>query len=313
MTSTEKKRQIKQLVLSGGNVWGFSMLGILLEAIQTGFLHMDDIQTIHATSVGSLVGVVVSLKIEPQLIRDYFIKRPWDSLCKKNRYSILDIYDEKGIVHRGFLENLFSPLFKSIELPVETTLKELYEYNGIDFHIYTTELNTFTLVDISFKTHPDWSVIDTIHASCAVPLLFKPFIHDGKCYIDGGFLLNYPITKCKCENLTEVLGISLGNISEDQKEPPISHSSNIFDFIFSVLFNVIKCNSLFKNDNSLPFPYQIQIYNKTTLDYFLEVLYTKEERERLVTMGNQTFQNLYKKWNTNESIHLSQTESNSAL
>lgn len=314
MTSTEK-RQIKHLALSGGNVWGFSMLGILLEAIQTGFLHMDDIQTIHATSIGSLVGVVLSLKIKPQLIRDYFIKRPWDSLCKKNRYSILDIYDEKGIIHRGFLENLFSPLFKSVELPVETTLKDLYEYNGIAIHVYTTELNTFTLVDISYKTHPDWTVIDAIHASCAIPLLFTPFIKDGKCYIDGGFLLNYPITKCKCENLTEVLGISLGNISEEQGESPVSHSSNIFDFIFSVLFHVIKHNSLFENDNSLPYPYQVLMYDKTTLDYFLEVLYKKEERERLVTMGNQTFQNAYKKWTgtLDEPIQLSQTESNSAL
>lgn len=308
------KRQIKQLVLSGGSVWGFSMIGILLEAIHTEFLHMDDIHTIHATSVGSLIGVVFSLKIEPSLIREYFVRRPWDSLCKKNRYSILDIYDEKGIIHRGFLENLFSPLFKSVELPIETTLKDLYEYNGIDIHLYVTDLNTFSLVDISYKTHPDWQVIDTIHASCAIPLLFTPLIKDGNCYIDGGFLLNYPITKCICENPKEVLGISLGNIAKDQEEAPITRSSNIFDFIFSVLFHVIKHNSLFGNDNSLHYPYQLVIYNKTTLDYFLEVLYKKEERERLVTIGNQTFQNIYNQWRIDdESTHSSQTESNSAL
>ena len=287
--SNEYQRKIKQLVLSGGTVWGFSMVGILQEAICTGFLHMDDIEYIYASSVGSIIGVAFALKIEPRLIRDYFVKRPWEAICKKNRHSILDVYDGKGIIHRGFLESLFTPLLKSVELSIETTLAELYEYNKIEMHIYTTELNRYELVDISFKTHPEWTVIDTIYASCSIPLLFSPLIKDDKCYIDGGFFLNYPITKCIAEDPKEVLGISMGNYEEEQYDEPITQSSNIFDLIFTILFKVSHRHLLFKNDNSLSFPYQIVLKNKTTLEYFIDVLYKKEERERLVVEGNQTF------------------------
>ena len=292
----EHQRKIKQLVLSGGTVWGFSMLGIMQEAINTGFLHMDDIETIHACSVGSIICAVFALKIEPRLIRDYFVKRPWEPLCKKNRHSILDVYDGKGIIHRGFLESLFTPLLKSVELSIETTLAELYEYNKIEIHIYATELNRYELVDISFKTHPEWTVIDTIYASCSIPLLFSPLIKDDKCYIDGGFFLNYPITKCIAEDPKEVLGISMGNYSEDQYDEPITQSSNIFDLIFTIMFKVSHRHSLFKNDNSQPFPYQIVLKNKTTLEYFIDVLYKKEERERLVAEGNQTFYTAIDEW-----------------
>jgi len=288
------------------------MIGILQEAINIEFLNMNNIKSIFGTSIGSIIGIVFSLKIDPKIISDYFIKRPWETVFKKNRYSFLDIYDRKGIIHRGFLENLFEPLLKSIELSIDITFSELYAYNGIDIHIYVTEINNYKLLDISYKTHPEWSIIDAIYASCSIPILFSPLIKDNKCYIDGGFILNYPITKCIYDNPKEVLGISAGNYNDLHKESPIISSSNIFDFIFSILFNIIKYYSLFENDNSELFPYQIKLYNKTTLDYFMEVLYKKEEREHLVIEGNETFKTYYKNWN-NITTHSSQTELDSAL
>lgn len=312
----KSQRKIKHLVLSGGAIWGLSMIGILLEAIHTDFLNMNDIESIHATSVGSMIAVAFSLKIDPLLIRNYFIKRPWDSLCKKNRFSILDVYNEKGIIHQGFFEKIFTPLFESVELPLHITMKELYDYNGIDIHIYTTLLYQFQLVDISYKTHPEWTVIQAIHASCSIPLIFTPCMKDAMCYIDGGFLLNYPITKCVYENPEEVLGISIGNLSQTQQEEPVTPSTNIFDFIFYVFFYIIKHYTLFQNDHSQSFPYQVILYNtNNSYNYFFEVLYQQKEREDLVKLGNQTFQTFYKRWfaDDTESTHCLQTESNSAL
>ena len=67
---------IKHLVLSGGTVWGFNMIGILVEAMAVGFLKMENVKSIFATSIGSLIGAAISLKIDPPLLRDYFVKRP---------------------------------------------------------------------------------------------------------------------------------------------------------------------------------------------------------------------------------------------
>ena len=294
--------EIKHIVLSGGNVWGFNMIGILAEAIDTGFLKMENIRSIFGTSIGALIGLAISLKIDPILLRDYFVKRPWDTLCKNNRYSVLELYDGRGILRQGFIEDLFDPLLKSVDLSCATTLAELYEYNGIEIHIYSTELNRYEMVDISFKTHPEWRVVDAIYASCSIPLLFSPLIQEDKCYIDGGFFLNYPITQCPTENLNEVLGISMGNFSDDHIDIPITLASTLPDIVFTSIMKTIQRAHLFTNNNTLPFPYQIILYNKVSLEYFMEVLYNQGERERLTTEGKTIFQEYYKEWNSENHL-----------
>ena len=295
------QRKIKHLVLSGGNVWGFNMVGILEEAIYTGFLHMDDVETIHATSVGSIMAALFALKIEPQLLHEYIIKRPWDAVCKANRYSVLEIYDNRGIIHSGFIKDILSPILKSVDLPVDITLADFHKYNGIDFHIYSTELNRYELVDISFKTHPEWKLIDAVYASSSVPLFFSPLIRGDKCYVDGGFFLNYPISKCNVENKDEVLGISLGNLTNGMFKEPISESSNVCDVVSSALFSVINNNRLFSNDNTLDYPYQVVLYNLTTLESCIQALYTREEREHLVSDGRRELHTQFTKWFLQES------------
>ena len=287
---------IKHLVLSGGTVWGFNMIGILVEAMAVGFLKMENVKSIFATSVGSLIGAAISLKIDPPLLRDYFVKRPWDVLCKNNRYSVLELYDCRGILHQGFIEDLFDPLLKSVDLSCATTLAELYEYNGIELHIYATELNRYELVDISFKTHPEWRVVDAVYASCSIPLLFSPLIQENKCYVDGGFFLNYPINQCPTENLNEVFGISLGNFSDDQVDKPITIASTLPDIVLTSIMKSIQRTNMFSNNNTLPYPYQIHLFNKTTLEYFVEVLYQQPERERLVSDGKTIFLEYYADW-----------------
>jgi predicted acylesterase/phospholipase RssA len=287
---------IKHLVLSGGNIWGFSMLGIIIEALKTNFIDIENIDTIWATSVGSIVGLITSLKIESKLVEDYFVKRPWQDVCKNNKVSVLDIFDEKGLIHRGFFDNLLSPLLSLVELSTETTMLELYNYNNIEIHIFTTELNKYELIDISYKTHPDWSIINAIYASCCIPVLFSPLIIGDKCYIDGGFILNYPIEKGKFENPNEVFGISLGNFSENNSETPITSLSNMNELMFSLLMNIVRSHSIFENDNSQPYPYQIILKDVIDIKYFIEVVYNKNERELLLNNGSDIFKNHYERW-----------------
>ena len=313
MTSTkENLTKIKHLVFSGGSVWGFSLLGMLMEAMDQQFLHMANIESIWATSIGALVGIMMSLKIDPAIIRDYIVKRPWETVCKQNRFSVLEIYDGRGIIHRGFFENILEPLLTSVDLSCKTTFRELYEYNGIEIHIYATEINHYQPVDFSFKTHPDWTLIDAVYASCSIPVLFAPLIRDGKCFVDGGFLLNYPISECvkHAENENEILGISFGNLfGTAPKEGNLNEKSSILDVIYCFLVGIIQRHSLFENNYS-PIPYQIIIQRYTTLEYGTTVLYEKAERERLVEKGKQEMAEYLLKWSL---IQNSQTESDSAL
>jgi NTE family protein len=295
--ATENQRKIKHLVISGGSIWGLSAFGIIYQAISCGFLNTDDIVSIYGTSVGSVVGLIISLKIDHNIIKDFLINRPCEILYKKSMCSVLEVFDRKGLIQHNFFIDFFSPLLKSVDLEMNITMKELYDYNGIEFHIYVTELNSFKLVDISYKTHPDWEVLEAISASCSIPLLFSPLIKDNKCYIDGGFFLNYPISKCieNVENRDEIFGILLGG--DYTINSSINSESNIFDLLNVLLNRIINNIDYFSTKKTLNTPYEIQYYlRETTLDFCLQVLHNKEDRKYLVYNGINQFKEKFKEW-----------------
>jgi len=284
-----KMSKIKHLVLSGGCIWGFSTFGVLYEAMTNGFLDMSNVETIHATSVGTIVGAMVSLKIDPTQIRDYLIKRPWEVLCKKNKYSILDIFQQKGMIHVGFFENMFAPLLKSVDLDPNITLCDLFEYTGIDMHLYATELNSFALVDLSHRTHGTWRLVDAVYVSCTIPILFTPRFSGTDCFLDGGFLLNYPLSKCIAENPDEILGVCITTSREPVSQ--ITADSNVLDFISRVLGQVANLRHEVSQ-----IPYEIVISQDITIEKCLNVLYNKDERERLIYNGIDMMKSACETW-----------------
>ena len=247
-------------------------------------------------SAGSIIGCMMALKIECRIIHDYLIKRPWETVCKQNKCSILDLYDSKGLIQRGFFENMFSPLLKSVDLDVNITLGEFYEYNGIDIHIFTTEVNQFITVDLSHTTHSEWRLIDAIYASSCVPFIFSPMVISEHCYMDGGILLNYPIHEClnTVENRDEVLGISLGNSYMDESK--ISDTSNIFDVASIVLSKIVRHYRLFENDKTHTIPYQVHCYANTTIENCMNALYNKDFRKSLIYAGIDRMKAEYAGW-----------------
>jgi predicted acylesterase/phospholipase RssA len=296
------QRTIKHIVISGGAEWGFTGFGILYEAIETGFVNMEDIESMYMCSAGSIIGCMLALKIDSKIIHDYIIKRPWEMVCKQNKYSVLDIYDSKGLIHIGFFENMFSSLLKSVDLPVDITLDALYEYNHIDIHIFTTEINACRLIDISHKTHPKWRFIDAIYASSSVPIVFSPIIRENHCYMDGGILLNYPIAECckHVENLSEVFGISLGNYDAAMEKDVITSQSNIMDVVSIVISKIIKYNKLFSNHKLQCIPYQIHCIQNTTIETCMDALYNKEFRKTLIYNGIDRMKMELYKWFSKE-------------
>ena len=51
-------------------------LGIIKELVQEKYLNLDEIETIYGASVGSLIGIVLCLKIDLNDIVHYFVERP---------------------------------------------------------------------------------------------------------------------------------------------------------------------------------------------------------------------------------------------
>ena len=151
-------------------------------------------------------------------------------------------------------------------------------------------MNRFESVDISYKTHPEWNVIEAVYASCSIPTIFSPIIEDDKCYIDGGFFNNYPLKKC-LENVEErdtILGISIGNpVEEDEVKTIINNDSTFLDFT-SVLLNRIIKNIIFTNEDAGIIKYEVSFFTQvTTLDSMMKLVSSKEQRREFIEMGSQ--------------------------
>jgi hypothetical protein len=130
-------------------------------------------------------------------------------------------------------------------------MKEFFEYNGHEIHIFAFELNRFESVDISYKTHPDLPLIQVIHMTCCMPVLLSPVFIENKCYIDGGITCNYPLNKCieAKENVDEILGF-VNNYEWENSDTDtttntklmdtITSDSSLIEFLLGLFFKIIR-------------------------------------------------------------------------
>ena len=186
---------IKYLVISAGAYRGINFIGAISHLFEQGFLNRTDIKEIHGVSIGSVVGLMLLMKNNWKEIDEYFIKRPWEKILDKlyGETLLTDLYDEKGLFDDKIIRIMIENVLKSNNLSIEVTLKELYEYSTIDFHIYSTRLNDFKLIDFNHITHPNLKLTDAIFMSSCLPIIFKPYYYQDSYYIDGGFVNFYPV------------------------------------------------------------------------------------------------------------------------
>jgi predicted acylesterase/phospholipase RssA len=304
---TENTPDIRHLVLSGGGIWGFKTYGALREASKQQFLDMSKIESIYCTSVGTMIAVVLAMKFDFQIIDDYLIKRPWQNVYGVNMTQIFNIYQTRGIYNENFICEYLSPFLKACDFSLDITMAEFFEKTAIEIHIYVTEINAFECIDISYKTHPEWKIVDAVYASCSLPIVFSPIINGEKCYLDGSFLMNYPLIKCidsvGIDQKDSILAIFLNSeIDSTTEKMKITETSNFFDYMM-VLVNRFLQSRLFINDLTYKIPYECCIYSpEFTLEYIDYFLKSSDERRTIIEKGAQNMREWLEKINNKEDV-----------
>ena len=278
---------IKHIVLSGGGPTAFNYIGSLQHLEMSGILNSNNIESIYGTSAGGMLGVVLCCKYDWTTIIDYFVKRPWHNAFKITPDDLFNVYTKKGIINQSAIEIVFKPLFDAKNIPLDITMKGLYELSGIDLHLFTVELNAFELCDISHKTYPNLQVLTAVHMTSAIPVLFSPVCIDGKCYIDGGLINNYPLTYCLKDH-SDVNDILAFKNIYNSNYCKIGDDSTVVDMIVSICQNLLKhMNS--SNEPTILIPNQInQPSEGISAEYFQRALELEEFRRHLIDDGIKT-------------------------
>jgi len=291
--SSQPPHKIRHLVLSGGGGTGFAYYGALRESHKDGFWNIDDIQTMHGISVGAIfVSMMAMLKhIGWDDLTDYSIKRPWESVFGFSPDKILKAYTNIGICGRETIEMTFAPILMAVDLPLNTTMRQFYDFTGFEVHYYTTNLDTYSLVDISYKTHPEWELVDAIYSSCALPLLFRPNRVNGEVYVDGGFVCSYPLQQCidQVEDSHEIFGInkcSLKSPVSPTKEATKEYET-IIDYFLDIIGKTVKKLVVEKTASK----YTMEIEDRATSAWEVyEAVKTRESRAAKIQYGVDAWQ-----------------------
>ena len=298
--TTEKDSKIKHLVISGGGPAGFLTYGALRYTAQQKIWNLNELKSIYGCSVGAFFGVIVSLGYDWEWLDDYFIKRPWEKLIN---ISALTFFEKKGLLDEKFIEESIASLLSAKDLNVNITLKELYEHNKIEIHMYTTNINTSIIekVDLSYKTHPELSVIKALNMSMCYPFLFKPVcINENECYIDGGLLNNYPLNDCiKQQEIVddvnedikdEILAFKNVWVEDEKNKYNITEESSVVDFLL-VLMRKMHCSiDTERHQTEIKNTVKCYIEGLDGLPQWLEALSNEEMRKSLIEKGAEQAQ-----------------------
>lgn len=299
---------IKHLVLPGGGTAGMCLVGALQKLHDAGIWNNDDITAIYSVSAGSMIAVLVALKFSWETIVDYLVKRPWSDVYNVNLANIFDIFMKKGFYGDGFFATFFKPFFDSKDIEMNITMGELYKLTGVDLHFCTTELSSFTFMSISHETHPNVEVLTAIQMSAAFPLIISPIFHDGKCYIDGGLLCNYPMDMClkKYPNKSEILGI--GNQIKDSRED-VTEKSSLFEYIENLLYSMVaNLSNRIKDDGNcenIPVYVSIPIPN-VTLTSIQNTFSDMDLRNELLEIGRERANAFLEARTTTDDVDISE-------
>ena len=289
---------IKHIVLGGGGPFGVVAFGALKYLHDTDFWNIKDIKSIYATSVGALMSVYLTIGYDYDYIYDYFVKRPWEKIFNDIGIdNFIDFYNKRGLI------DIYPLLFRSINMLLDAkglspniTMKEYYDYCGIELYFIATEINDFNSVVLSHKTHPDIELITAICMTGSFPGVFRPVVIGDKCYTDGGIFCNYPIKKCLDDmgcNSNEILGIR--KINDDYKLL-INNDSTFLDFFNKMIFNMIDYINCEKNIPHIPYDIECDMNIFSDYESWVNIVISTEHRNILLERGASYAKTYSEKW-----------------
>lgn len=217
----------KSLVFSGGGIKGYIFIGIIKQ-LETKYNIHKDFNNYYGTSIGGLVAFLLSIGYSSLEFENIFLSIDLNKLLNIDINEIIHNY---GLINHNNIIELLIKLFEHKKIDYTITYNDFYNLYKKNFCCVATEISTeFVEQLFSYKTTPDIKIIDSLIATMNIPIIFDKWVINGKYYIDGVFVNNFPIDHTEFNNF--VIGFYFNNI--------IKNSDN-HDNMFSYTLNIIKC------------------------------------------------------------------------
>ncbi len=226
-TTIPKKNKLEGkdiLICSGGGIKGLALMGVL-KALNE-FKYLDNFTTFAGASVGSLIIALHVVGYTPDEMCDFIRKFDLDQM---KHINIMHILSKLGLDDRNKLCYVVEKLIMAKGIDPNITLFNLNKKTGKKITFTTVCVNTRNIEYLSHDNYPNLPFIKSIMMSLSIPLYYTPIEHNGKLYIDGGCIDNYPINLYK-NSLDRVLGIYLTEESDE-----IENITDIETYLIRVL------------------------------------------------------------------------------
>ena len=194
-----KKRPTIGLALGSGGARGLAHIGVI-KILEKNNIPIDYIA---GTSAGSIVGSFYAKTKNIEEVENYIISKSW--------WKMVSILVNPSL-HQGILGGDKTQAF------IEEFLGKDLQYSQLKIPFRAVAVNLKSGKTLSFS---EGSVLPTIYASCAIPMIFKPALINNELYIDGGATSPVPVETVKKMGADIVIAV---NLQKKYSEPDISDS-----------------------------------------------------------------------------------------
>lgn len=237
------------VVFSGASMRIVSLLGAYT------YLSEKNIVKTAVNYVGSSAGALLAFMIACGLSTNRMKQILYDAIeSYKNAEidvnSVLGVYTSLGIDDASSIETVIRKILCEKFFVKDMTFLEFAKCTGKNLIICVSNISKSKAEYWCLDTVPDMSIIKALKASIAIPIIFKPIIHNDDIYCDGAIFDHLPL-----KGLTEyigtvkfqnTIGICVQDIGEDVC-PNVGADLNLVNYMSLIV------NSLLKNINNESF------------------------------------------------------------
>ena len=190
---------LQNLAFKGGGVKGIAYAGAYKALQEEGAI--NNVKRIAGTSAGAIVAAIIALGYSPEEVKQIVGSTNFSSFMdNKNLLRIFTRYGiYKGDAFLNWMQQRVTDAKLKTPLKANATFTDLKNAGGLDLHVFTADISTHQLVELSYDTSPDVVVAEAVRASMSIPLFFKAWQFannnpNDHYYVDGGMVYNYPLT-----------------------------------------------------------------------------------------------------------------------